>query len=141
MSDIIQHQGTVESIDGNHIRVRIVQTSACASCVAHKYCNSSESKEKMIDVYTKEAASYAVGQSVNVNGTTSMGMRAVHWAFGVPFIVLVAALYASIMLTGGNEPLSALWALGSLTVYYLILYMCRDKMTKKFVFTIKSNNN
>ena len=141
MSDIIQHQGTVESIDGNHIRVRIVQISACASCVAHKYCNSSESKEKMIDVYTKEAASYAGGQSVNVYGTTSMGMRAVLWAFGVPFIVLVAVLYASIMLTGGNEPLSALWALGSLTVYYLILYMCRDKMTKKFVFTIKSNNN
>lgn len=141
MSDIIQHQGTVESIDGNHIRVRIVQTSACASCVAHKYCNSSESKEKMIDVYTKEADRYAVGQSVNVYGTTSMGMRAVLWAFGVPFIVLVAVLYASIMLTGGNEPLSALWALGSLMVYYLILYMCRDKMTKKFVFTIKSINN
>lgn len=141
MSDIIQHQGTVESIDSSHIRVRIVQTSACASCVAHKYCNSSESKEKMIDVYTKEADRYAVGQSVNVYGTTSMGMRAVLWAFGVPFIVLVAVLYASIMLTGGNEPLSSLWALGSLTVYYLILYMCRDKMTKKFVFTIKSNNN
>lgn len=137
MSDIIQHLGTVESIDGSHIRVRIVQTSACASCVAHKYCNSSESKEKMIDVYTKEADRYVVGQSVNVYGTTSMGMRAVLWAFGVPFVVLVAVLYASIMLTDGNEPLSALWALGSLAVYYLILYMCRDKMTKKFVFTIK----
>lgn len=136
MSDIIQHQGTVESIDGSHIRVRIVQTSACASCVAHKYCNSSESKEKMIDVYTKEADRYAVGQSVNVYGTTSMGMRAVLWAFGVPFVVLVAVLYASIMLTDGNEPLSALWALGSLAVYYLILYVCRDKMKKKFVFTI-----
>ena len=66
MSDIIQHQGTVESIDGSHIRVRIVQTSACATCVAHKYCNSSESKEKMIDVYTRDAATYQVGQSVNV---------------------------------------------------------------------------
>jgi len=141
MSDIIQHQGTVESIDSSHIRVRIVQTSACASCVAHKYCNSSESKEKMIDVYTKEADRYAVGQSVNVYGTTSMGMRAVLWAFGVPFVVLVAVLYASFMLTGGNEPLSALWALGALVVYYLILYMCRDKMKKKFVFTIKSINN
>ena len=49
MSDIIEHQGTVESIVGSHIRVRIVQTSACATCAAHKFCNSSESKEKMID--------------------------------------------------------------------------------------------
>lgn len=141
MSDIIQHSGTVESIDGNHVRVKIVQTSACATCAAHKFCNSSESKEKMIDVYTKDATAYGVGQSVQVLGTTSMGMRAVLWAFGVPFVVLVAVLYASFMLTGGNEPLSALWALGALVVYYLILYMCRDKMTKKFVFTIKSINN
>ena len=137
MSDIIQHQGTVESIDGSHIRVRIVQTSACATCVAHKYCNSSESKEKMIDVYTRDAATYQVGQSVNVFGTTSMGMQAVLWAFGVPFVVLVAVLYASIMLTDGDEPLSALLAMSTLVVYYLILYICRHRMEKKFVFTIK----
>lgn len=136
MSDIIQHQGTVESIEGMHIRVKIVQTSACATCVAHKFCNSSESKEKMIDIYTKQAALYRVGQTVNVYGTTSMGMRAVLWAFGVPFVVLVAVLYVSILLTGGDEPLSALLAIGALLLYYLVLYLCRGWMTKKFVFTI-----
>ena len=138
MSDIIQHVGTVESIAGNHVRVRIVQTSACATCVAHKYCNSSESKEKMIDVYTKDAVHYQVGQTVKVLGTTSMGMRAVLWAFGVPFVVLVAVLYATWMVTGGDEPLSALAALASLALYYLVLYFCRGKMAKRFVFTISS---
>lgn len=137
MSDIIKHTGTVESIDGSHIRVKIVQTSACATCVAHKHCNSSESKEKMIDIYTKEAATYRVGEAVNVFGTTSMGMRAVLWAFGVPFVVLVAVLYASILITGGDEPLSALLSMGALLLYYLILYMCRGVMIKKFVFTIE----
>lgn len=137
MSDIIRHSGTVESIEGNHIRVKIVQTSACATCAAHKYCNSSESKEKMIDIYTKDAAGYKVGQSVNVLGTTSMGMRAVLWAFGVPFVFLVAVLYATWVFTGGDEPLSALAALVSLVVYYLVLYVCRDKMKKRFVFTIE----
>ena len=138
MSDIIQHVGTVESIAGNHVRVRIVQTSACATCAAHKYCNSSESKEKMIDVYTNDAVHYQVGQTVKVLGTTSMGMRAVLWAFGVPFVVLVAVLYATWMVTGGDEPLSALSALASLALYYLILYFCRGKMAKRFVFTISS---
>ena len=136
MSDIIQHLGTVESIEGSHVRVKIVQTSACATCAAHKFCNSSESKEKMIDVHTKDAASYHVGQSVKVFGTTSMGMRAVLWAFGVPFVVLVMVLYACILLTDGNEPLSALIAMGALAFYYLILYMCRHRMSRKFVFTI-----
>ena len=138
MSDIIQHVGTVESIAGYHVRVRFVQTSACATCAAHKYCNSSESKEKMIDVYTKDAVHYQVGQTVKVLGTTSMGMRAVLWAFGVPFVVLVAVLYATWMVTGGDEPLSALAALASLALYYLILYFCRGKMAKRFVFTISS---
>lgn len=136
MSDIIRHTGTVKSIDDRHVRVKIVQTSACAACAAHKYCNSSESKEKIIDVYTKDAATYRVGQTVNVFGTTSMGMRAVLWAFGVPFVVLVAVLYGAILLTDGDEPLSALLAMGALILYYLILYLCRGWMTKKFVFTI-----
>lgn len=137
MSDIIQHQGTVESIRDGHVCVKIVQTSACATCAAHKFCNSSESKEKLIDVYTKDAFDYRIGQSVNVFGTTSMGMQAVFWAFGVPFVVLVAVLYLTWMLSGGDEPLSALAAMGALAVYYLILYMCRHRMEKKFVFTIR----
>ena len=140
MSDSIQHLGTVESIDGMHVCVRIVQTSACATCAAHKLCNSSESKEKIVDIYTKESINYTVGQTVNVYGTTSMGMRAVLWAFGVPFVVLVVVLYLSILMTGGNEPMSALIALGSLAAYYLILYMCRNRMAKKFTFTLKPIN-
>ena len=140
MSDSIQHLGTVESIDGMHVCVRIVQTSACATCVAHKLCNSSESKEKIVDIYTKESVNYTVGQTVNVYGTTSMGMRAVLWAFGVPFVVLVVVLYLSILMTGGNEPMSALIVLGSLAAYYLILYMCRNRMAKKFTFTLKPIN-
>ena len=90
----------------------------------------------MIDVFAKDAARYEVGQMVKVIGSTSMGMRAVLWAFGVPFIVLVAVLYVCILFTDGDEPLSALIAMGALFFYYLILYMCRNRMSKKFVFTI-----
>ena len=139
MSDIIQHLGTVESIEGSHIRVKIVQTSACATCAAHKFCNSSESKEKMIDIHTKDATFYHVGQTVKVFGTTSMGMQAVLWAFGIPFVVLVVVLYASMSFTVSNEPLSALISFCSLVLYYLILYMFRHRMSKKFVFTIGKN--
>ena len=51
MADIIKHRGIVEKIDGSHIVVRIVQTSACSACSAKGLCNASESKEKQIDVY------------------------------------------------------------------------------------------
>lgn len=140
MEDTIRHTGTVESIEGSHIRVRIVQTSACASCAAHQYCNSSESKEKIVDVTDRQAAATCrVGQEVEVVGTTSMGMKAVFLAFGVPFVVLVAVLYGAIRLTGGDEVVSALASLASLVIYYLILYMYREKLRKKFTFKLKTN--
>lgn len=142
MEDIIRHTGTVESIEGSHIRVRIVQTSACASCAAHQYCNSSESKEKIVDVTDRQAAATCrVGQQVEVVGSTSMGMKAVFLAFGAPFLVLVAVLYAAIRLTGGDEVVSALASLASLATYYLILYMYREKLRKKFTFKLKTNLN
>ena len=67
MADIIKHRGIVDRVDGSHVVVRIVQTSACSSCSAKGLCNASESKEKWIDVYEVNA-SYRVGEEVVVCG-------------------------------------------------------------------------
>ena len=75
-----------------------------------------------------------------VNGTTSMGMQAVILAFGVPFLVLFIALYATIRITG-NELTAAVAGLLALVPYYLIIYMCRKKLSRKFFFTIEPINN
>lgn len=140
MSDIIKHQGTVESIDGSHLKVRIVQTSACSSCSIKGHCNASESKEKIVDIYDTQASIYKIGQRVMLYGTTSMGMQAVILAFGIPFLVLFLVLYVSIKFTG-NELVSAAAAILSLLPYYFIIYLCRNKLSKKFTFTIKPINN
>ena len=50
MAQTITHRGTVKSVDGKHISVEIAQASACSACVAKKLCNSSESKDKLVDV-------------------------------------------------------------------------------------------
>ena len=84
MADIIKHQGIVENINSSHIKVRIVQTSACAACSAKGHCASADTKEKIIDVTTGDASSYQVGDRVIVFGELSMGMMAVLWAFIVP---------------------------------------------------------
>ena len=136
MADIIKHRGIVESIDGTHIQVRIVQTSACSGCSIKGHCNASESKDKLIDVYDKGASAYRKGQDVMVYGTTSMGMKAVLLAFGVPFVVLFVALYATLQITG-NELTAALVGLAALVPYYLIIYICRGKLSRKFLFMIE----
>ena len=136
MTDIIKHRGIVEKVDGSHIVVRIVQTSACAACSAKGLCNASESKEKQIDVYEVNP-SYRVGEEVMVCGTTSMGMRAVVLAFGVPLLILILAVGISMKVTDEDAMLSAGIALVSVIPYYIVIYLMKDKLNKTFSFTIE----
>ena len=127
MTDIIKHRGIVEKVDGSHIVVRIVQTSACAACSAKGLCNASESKEKQIDVYDANP-SCRVGEEVMVCGTTSMGMRAVVLAFGVPLLILILVLGISMKVTNEDALLSAGIALVSVIPYYIVIYLMKNKL-------------
>ena len=136
MADIIKHRGIVEKVEGSHVVVRIVQTSACAACSAKGLCNASESKEKQIDVYEVNA-SYRIGEEVVLCGTTSMGMRAVALAFGGPVLLLLLALFVTMRVTDGDALVSSLVALFAVVPYYLVIYFMKDKLNKTFSFTIE----
>ena len=140
MTDKIKHLGVVEKVDGSHVTVRIVQTSACSSCSAKGLCNASESKEKLIDVYHNQV-SCQIGEQVVACGTTSMGMRAVLLAFGLPVLILLLALFVTMRITDGDALFSALVGLGTMVPYYLIIYICKDKLNRTFSFTIEKHNN
>ena len=136
MADIIKHRGIVEKIDGSHVVVRIVQTSACSACSAKGLCNASESKEKQIDVYEVNPA-YRIGEKVVLCGSTSMGMKAVFLAFGIPVLLLLAALFVTMRITDGDALLAAAVALLAVVPYYVVLYLMKDKMNKTFSFVIE----
>ena len=136
MADIIKHRGIVEKVEGSHVVVRIVQTSACAACSAKGLCNASESKEKQIDVYEVNA-SYRIGEEVVLCGTTSMGMRAVFLAFGIPMLLLLVALFVAMRVTDGDALVSSLVALFAVVPYYLVIYFMKDKLNSTFSFTIE----
>ena len=136
MADIIKHRGIVEKVEGSHVVVRIVQTSACASCSAKGLCNASESKEKQVDVYEVNA-SYRIGEEVVLVGSTSMGMRAVALAFGGPVLLLILALFVAMRVTDGDALVSSLVALLAVIPYYLVIYFMKDKLNKTFSFTIE----
>ena len=136
MKDIIKHRGIVEKVDGSHVVVRIVQTSACSACSAKGLCNASESKEKQIDVYEVNP-SYQIGEEVVLCGSTSMGMRAVFLAFGIPVFILLAALFIAMRVTDGDALFSAVVSLLAVTPYYLVIFLMKDKLNKTFSFVIE----
>lgn len=133
MANTIRHQGVVESIHGHHVQVRIVQVSACATCSIKGHCTTADAKEKRIDVFTAQTEAYQPGDSVWVVGQLSMGWWAVILAFLIPLVLLVGVLFAAHALTGND--LTAVGAtLPVLAAYYLLLWLNRHKMSRKFAF-------
>ncbi len=139
MANTIRHQGIVENINGSHLQVRIIQTSACASCSVKGHCSSADTKEKLIDITDADAASYQPGDRVWVIGELSMGAMAVLYAFIFPFLVLIFSLFI-FMAIWNNELRSALCSLALLIPYYYILWLNKSRMGKKFSFSIKPMN-
>ncbi|MCQ1546413.1 SoxR reducing system RseC family protein [Bacteroides clarus] len=139
MANTIKHQGIVENIKGSHLQVRIIQTSACASCSIKGHCSSADTKEKLIDVTDDNVSSYQPGDRVWVIGELSMGVMAVLLAFILPFLVLIFSLF--IFMTIWNDELgSALCSLALLIPYYYILWLNKSRLGKKFSFSISPMN-
>lgn len=139
MANTIKHQGIVENINGSHLQVRIIQTSACASCSVKGYCTSADTKEKLVDVTVDNAASYQPGDHVWVMGELSMGALVVLFAFIFPFLILIISLFV-FMALWNDELCSALCSLSLLIPYYCILWLNKSRMGRKFSFSIRPMN-
>ena len=136
MANTIKHQGIVENINGSHLSVRIIQTSACAACSVKGHCSSADSKEKVIDVTAPSAQTFRVGEQVMVIGEPSMGMMAVTLAFVFPFILLILSLFI-FMAVIGDELYASLLSLAVLVPYYCLLWLNKTRLKQTFSFTIK----
>ena len=130
----IEHKGVISRVDDKYIYVSILQASACADCHAKTMCSLSEAKEKIIEI-PYVSGSYKIGEEVSVEGTTTMGLKAVLYAFIIPLVLMLGILFV-VLQSGGSEVEAILSAILSLIVYYIILYVLRDRMKKEFVFSI-----
>ncbi|WP_297901269.1 SoxR reducing system RseC family protein [uncultured Parabacteroides sp.] len=138
MSESINHTGFVEKIDGDTVFVRITQQSACSGCHAQSICSASEKKDKIIEVPDRSGR-FRVNEEVMVCGQNSMGLQAVALAFVIPLAIVVAAIVIGTNLHW-NETTSGLTGLLLLLPYYCILYLMRDKLKRRFIFTLKKLN-
>ena len=131
----IEHKGTVTSVERGVVRVTIEVDEACGSCASRKACAMEQGTTREIVVCTDDAERYAVGERVNVAARQSAGVMAVALCYVVPLVVLVAALALAIAL-GCNEGVAALFALGCTALYYAILAIFHNRISRKVVFTI-----
>lgn len=136
MSQRISHSGVVKSVDAGCVKVRILQTSACASCKIASHCNASEMKVKVVDVYGADTAAYEVGQQVVVSTSRDVANRALLLGFGLPLAVLLLTLVVARLLDC-DEATSALASLAMLVPYFLMVWVLRDRIRRSVTFRIE----
>ncbi len=133
MSEAIEHKGVVESVSGNAVHVRILQSSACGACSAAKSCMAADVREKFIDCVADEELQ--AGDEVMVSVSQKQGWLAVLLSFVLPFCLLMFVLW----LAGKffSETVAGTLALCSLLPYYIIVWLSRNKIKKNFEFKAK----
>lgn len=132
----ISHRGRVVEITPELTSVEIISESACASCHARGLCGLGESKSKLVQLPTDPYAGLEAGDEVEVLLSASMGHKAVWIAYVVPFVLLMVSL---LMLVGCGVPelASGLAALGCVGVYYLVVWLFRERLRNEYIFNIK----
>jgi sigma-E factor negative regulatory protein RseC len=132
----IKHAGEVIGVEPEKLIVRMSVNSACSGCHAKAECGVDESEDKIVEVATLAADEYVVGESVEVAlRQKSMGVISVLLAYVIPFFILTLLLFG-ISAMGSSEEVAALAALAGVALYYVVLWLLRDRVKKRIEFTI-----
>ena len=134
--ETISHEGIVTKVSDDELEIKILAQSACAACHAKSACGMGEQAEKILTVPRPKHQEFTLHQKVNVTMAVGQGNKAAVLAYLVPILILLAALFACLGL-GLGEGLSALISVAALIPYYLVLYLKRDRLQKKFEYRIE----
>ncbi len=137
--DIIEHKGEIIEIGIDYIMVEIISQSACSSCNAKSMCSMSEAESKVVEVENKGYEMFEVGETVNVILRKSLGFKALYISYLIPLLILILILL-SLSSFGIGELTTGLSIIIALAVYYIGVYLLRDRFKREFVFTIEKLN-
>lgn len=136
MENSIRHEGTVESVNGEHIRVRIIQHSACSACKVASHCTASESKEKIVDIFLHKQHQLKVGDKVVVGTTNHSAGKALLLGFGFPLLLLLIVT-GVLLFNDISEGITAISAILTLVPYYIGLWIFRKRIADNIAFFIE----
>ncbi len=132
----IYHEGKIIEITPEFTSVEIVSSSACSQCHAKGLCGFSEEESKVVMVPTSPYTERKVGDTVTLALKQTMGLKAVWISYVIPLIILMI-LVLSLSSVIDNELWTGLAAIGGVALYYLVIWLLRDRLKNEFVFYIK----
>ncbi|MEW5894346.1 MAG: SoxR reducing system RseC family protein [Candidatus Omnitrophota bacterium] len=133
---VIKHEGVVQSVEGDIVKVVLKPVTACGSCDARGSCPVLEGAgEKVVDVFQKNPAAKP-GDEVIVVMETRHGIRALFLAYIIPLVLVIMVLIAASHFFK-NEAAAGILSLSALIPYYLGIYLLRNKIKKTFVLRLE----
>ncbi|MCH5223936.1 MAG: SoxR reducing system RseC family protein [Muribaculaceae bacterium] len=137
VTEYIEHSAIIKKIDelNGIVSVRIDDPEECGDCPASKLCTSKGEPSTLVDIKVSDPSQYKVDDMVTVRGTERMHHKAIMYATVFPCIILVATMVGIYLLTM-NQLAAALSGIGMTGLFYLILWLCRDKIAHEFTFAI-----
>ena len=134
--NIVSHSGVVKKIDDGRALVSIISRSACASCQIKGACTLSEVEEKIIEVDLTEDQNFSIGEEVMVEMKQTLGTWAVLFGYFFPFLLVISSLIIFTAL-GLDQGLSGVLSILILAPYYLIMYLSRSFLRKRFTYRLR----
>ena len=134
-AETISHEGIITKSTDDELEIKILAQSACAACHAKSACGMGEQAEKILTIPRPKDKDFTLSQKVNVKMAIGQGNKAAVLAYLLPIILLLAVLFVCLGF-GLNEGLSALISIVALIPYYIVLYLRRDQLKKKFEYNI-----
>ena len=132
---VISHEATVQSVDSDSVTVSLSPGVSCSGCQAERSCGMTDKSTRIIKV--KGSFDLHTGEKVNVSIMKSQGYMALFLGYLLPLILVVATLIVFSVQHAG-ELASGLASIGILIPYYIILWIFRRFIGKKFSFNIKT---
>lgn len=117
--------GYVTRVEPGSLHIAVERGEACESCRLKGSCLIDQTRMERMCV-SMDSTGYRSGDRVEVRVSTRRGLRAVLFAYFVPFILILTSLIVFLSL-GHSELVSGLFSLLLLVPYYIILHIFQGR--------------
>lgn len=135
MPEKVEHQATVVSVDQGRLTLSIAEGDGCAGCGIAMVC-SSPGGGTLVTVAAADASAYAVGERVRLTAAATSAVKAMAIGVGLPCAALLAVVLA-LLAVGVDPTWAAAAGLAAVAVYYLALYLLRQEVNGRVVWTVE----
>lgn len=134
--EFIDHIGVVIAKEGQLLSVEVINRSACSGCHAKGVCMLGDEKVKVVEIESSSAYRFEVGERVNLKLQRSLGYKALWISYLIPLIILMVLLL-SLHTVGLSELAIGLSIIALLSLYYLIVWLFKDRFKREFIFIVE----